>query len=112
MYSSLKSDNSKTVPYEVNSNGKYTFKVSGTYNGKTVEEEKEVIVNQYMSAQGVVQYDAGDWTQEEINELGSLYNYNSSHTVSEACNFTFGGFKAGDSRNSSVSTRWIRNTTI
>ena len=69
------------------------------------------MVSQYISAQ-VVQYDAGNWTQEEINELGSLYNYNSSHTVSEALNFTFGGFKAGDSRNSSVSTRWIRNTTI
>ena len=101
----LKSDNSKTVPYQVSANGKYIFKVSGTYNGKTVEEEKEVIVNQYMSAQGVVQYDAGTWTQEEINELGSLYNYNSSHTASTATglNFTFGGFKAGDSRNSSVS---------
>ena len=99
----LKSDNSKTVPYQVSSNGKYTFKISGTYNGKTVEEEKEVIVNQYMSAQGVVQYDAGNWTQEEINELGSLYNYNSSHTSSYELNFTFGGFKAGDSRNSSVS---------
>ncbi len=107
----LKSDNTKTVPYAVNSNGKYTFKISGTYNGKTVEEEKDVMVSQYISAQ-VVQYDAGNWTQEEINELGSLYNYNSSHTVSEALNFTFGGFKAGDSRNSSVSTRWIRNTTI
>ena len=99
----LKSDNTKTVPYQVSSNGKYTFKVSGTYNGKTVEEEKEVIVNQYMSAQGVVQYDAGNWTQAEINELGSLYNYNSSHTASVELNFTFGGFKAGDSRNSSVS---------
>ena len=99
----LKSDNTKTVPYQVSSNGKYTFKISGTYNGKTIEEEKEVIVNQYMSAQGVVQYDAGTWTQEEINELGSLYNYNSSHTASIALSFTFGGFKAGDSRNSSVS---------
>ena len=56
-----------------------------------------------MSAQGVVQYDAGNWTQEEINELGSLYNYNSSHTAREWLSFTFGGFKAGDSRNSSVS---------
>ena len=99
----LKSDNSKTVPYQVSSNGKYTFKVSGTYNGKTISEEKEVTVNQYMSAQNIVQYDAGNWTQEEINELGSLYNYNSSHTAREWLSFTFGGFKAGDSRNSSVS---------
>ena len=98
-----KTDNSKTVPYQVTTNGKYTFKVSGTYNGKTISEDKDVTVNQYMSAQNVVQYDAGTWTQEEINELGSLYNENSSHTASTALNFTFGGFKAGDSRNSSVS---------
>ena len=35
---SLKSDNSKSIPYPVTSNGKYTFKVSGTYNGKTISE--------------------------------------------------------------------------
>ena len=102
----LKSDNSKTVPYAVNSNGKYTFKVSGTYNGKTVEEEKEVIVNQYMSAQGVVQYDAGNWTQAEIQTLqsNSLYNINKSKTASTATglNFTFGGFTyEGDTTNAS-----------
>ena len=102
----LKSDNSKTVPYEVNSNGKYTFKVSGTYNGKTVEEEKEVIVNQYMSAQGVVQYDAGTWTQEEIQALQSrsLYNINKSKMESTATglDFTFGGFTyEGDTTNAS-----------
>ena len=39
-----KSDNSKTVPYAITANGKYTFIVRGTYNGKTIEEEKEVIV--------------------------------------------------------------------
>ena len=92
----LKSDNTKTVPYAVNSNGKYTFKVSGTYNGKTVEEEKEVIVNQYMSAQGVVQYDAGDWTKEEIEELQgqSLYNINKEKiaNTTTGLDFTFGGF--------------------
>ena len=36
----LKADNTKTIPYEVKENGKYMFKVSGTYNGKTIEEEK------------------------------------------------------------------------
>ena len=40
----LKADNSKTVPYAITANGKYTFIVRGTYNGKTIEEEKEVIV--------------------------------------------------------------------
>ena len=109
----LKSDNTKTVPYAVTKNGKYIFKVSGTYNGKTVEEEKEVIVNQYMSAQGVVQYDAGDWTKEEIEELKSqnLYminkekTYNTTFNLNDSnngLNFTFGGFTyKGDTANES-----------
>ena len=102
----LKSDNSKTVPYQVSSNGKYTFKISGTYNGKTVEEEKEVIVNQYMAAQNIVQYDAGNWTQAEINELKSknLYNINKEKTYgsTSGLNFTFGGFTyEGDTANAS-----------
>ena len=109
----LKSDNTKTVPYAVTENGKYIFKVSGTYNGKTIEEEKEVIVNQYMSAQGVVQYDAGDWTQAEINELKSqnLYMINKEKTKNNTfnlndsnsgLNFTFGGFTyKGDTANES-----------
>ena len=91
-----KTDNSKGVPYQVTSNGKYTFKVSGTYNGKTIEEEKEVIVNQYMSAQGVVQYDAGNWTQAEIQELQgkNLYNINKEKIANTTVglDFTFGGF--------------------
>ena len=102
----LKSDNSKTVPCAVTSNGKYTFIVRGTYNGKTIEEEKEVIVNQYMSAQRVVQYDAGDWTEEEINELKSkkLYNINKEKIVNKTTglDFTFGGFTyKGDTANAS-----------
>ena len=91
-----KTDNSKTVPYKITSNGKYVFKVSGTYNGKTIEEEKEVVVNQYAIAKNIVQYDAGDWTEEEINELKSksLYNINKSKISDRTygLNFTFGGF--------------------
>ena len=109
----LKSDNTKTVPYVVNSNGKYTFKISGTYNGKTVEEEKEVIVNQYMSAKNIVQYDAGNWTQAEIQALQNknLYminkgkTYNSTFNLNDSnsgLNFTFGGFTyKGDTTNAS-----------
>ena len=100
----LKSDNSKTVPYAVTTNGRYTFIVSGTYNGKIIAEEKEVIVNQYMSAQGVVQYDAGDWTEEEIQELKSknLYNINKEKiaNTTTGLDFTFGGFTyKGDTAN-------------
>ena len=71
---------------------------------ETKSNEKKITVQKPLNyaTSGVVQYDAGTWTQEEINELGSLYNYNSSHTTSTALSFTFGGFKAGDSRNSSV----------
>ena len=100
---SLKTDNSKGVPYPVKANGKYTFEVRGTYNGKTVEEEKEVTVNQYKSASYSVQYDAGDWTEEEINELKqqNLYMLNKEKTTNNiynlkdkdtGLNFTFGGF--------------------
>ena len=102
----LKADNSKTVPYAVTENGKYTFIVRGTYNGKTIEEEKEVIVNQYMSAKGVVKYDAGNWTQAEIQELQgkNLYNINKEKAASttSGLNFTFGGFTyKGDTTNAS-----------
>lgn len=98
-------DNTKTVPYQVASNGKYTFKVSGTYNGKTISEDKEITVNQYMSAQGVVQYNAGDWTEEEIQELKkqNLYNINKSkkNIAAVGQNYTtFGGFTyKGDTAN-------------
>ena len=75
-------------------------------DGKTISEEKEVIVNQYMSAQGVVQYNAGDWTKEEIEELQgqSLYNINKEKVANNTTglNFTFGGFTYdGDTANAS-----------
>ncbi len=72
---------------------------------ETKSNEKKITVQKPLNyaTSGAVEYDAGNWTQEEINELGNLYNYNSSHTTSAELNFTFGGFKAGESRNSSVS---------
>ena len=107
----LKSDNSKTVPYEVTTNSKYTFFVSGTYNGKTISEDKEVTVNQYQAQGGFVKYDAGDWTKEEIEQLENkrLYminkekDYNSVYNLNnkdQGLNFTFGGFTyKGDTTN-------------
>ena len=102
----LKSDNTKTVPYQVSSNGKYTFKVSGTYNGKVMEEEKDVIVNQYISAQNLVKYDAGNWTEDEIKTLkeDNLYNINKEKKGGSSAGlvFTFGGFSyEGDTANKS-----------
>ena len=86
------------------------FKVSGTYNGKLIEEEKEVVVNQYKSASNIVQYDAGEWTKEEIEELKNnrLYMLNKEKTNNSIYNlkdnsglkFTFGGFTyKGDTTN-------------
>ena len=96
-----KNDN-KTIPYAITKNGKYIFIVTGTYNGKTITEEKEVLVNQYQSAPDLVKYDAGEWTKEEIEELQNkkLYDINISKTVNDkyklkdntGLNFTFGGF--------------------
>ena len=109
----LKADNSKTVPYAITANGKYTFIVRGTYNGKTIEEEKEVIVNQYKPQGSFVQYDAGEWTKEEIEELQNqnLYMINKEKTdnrtynfddSNSGLNFTFGGFTYdGDTANES-----------
>ena len=59
-----------------------------------------------MSAQGVVQYDAGNWTQAEIQALKSknLYNINKEKITStiSGVNFTFGGFTyEGDTTNAS-----------
>ena len=104
----LKEDSTKTAPYAVTKNGKYTFTVKGTYNGKTITGEKEVIVDQFNEPQ-FVKYDAGTWTQAEINALGNLYNENSSHAASSSLMETFGGFKAGDSRNDSVPS-YFNNT--
>lgn len=97
-----KEDETKTVPFAITKNGKYVFIVKGIYSGKTIEEEKEVEVNKYKSPSGIVQYDAGEWTQEEIAELQSksLYdlNYNRQYNQkyklndSEGLVYTFGGF--------------------
>ena len=99
-----------SVPYSVTSNGKYKFTATGTYQNKTITKEIEVTVNQYQSAQGLVQYDAGDWTEGEINSLknSKLYDLNASHTTSSTFklnsdsgyDFTFGGFTyKGDTAN-------------
>ena len=104
---------SEKVPYQVTANGKYVFNVSGTYNGKEIIEEKEVTVNQYQSVQGLVAYDAGEWTAEEIESLktAGLYNLNASKIASntKGLNFTFGGFTYnGDTANKS----YINNGTV
>ena len=98
------------VPYAVTSNGKYKFAATGIYCNKTITKEIEVTVNQYEAAQGLVQYDAGDWTEEEINDMknNKLYDLNANHIgglefklrSDKGSNFTFGGFTyKGDTTN-------------
>ena len=75
---------------------------------ETKSSEKKITVQKPINyaTSGVVQYDAGNWTQEEIQALQSknLYNINKSKTASPIAelNFTFGGFTyKGDTTNAS-----------
>ncbi len=79
---------------------------------ETKSNEKKITVQKPLNyaRSGVVEYDAGNWTQAEINELGNLYN--SKDYTTEELNFTFSGFKAGDSRNSNVKGRFRRMASI
>ena len=117
----LKDDTSSiTFPYRITKNCKVTFVVTGIYEGKNIEKEIEIVVNKYKSATGLVKYDAGDWTEEEIQELKDqrLYMINKEKIVNgtfnlndkdEGLNFTFGGFTyKGDTTNEEL----IKNGTI
>ena len=115
----INKDDKKSVPYAITKNGKYIFIVTGTYNGKTITEEKEVLVNQYQAATGIVQYDAGEWTKEEIEELQKqkLYDINVKKTINSTykltnntgLNFTFGGFtyKEDSDNQSSINNKTV-----
>ena len=106
-------EDTEVRPYVITRNGTYTFVVTGTYNGKTIEKEIEVKASKYISAGMLVQYDAGDWTEDEINELkkDKLYDINKEKNKGDGTfklnsdsglNFTFGGFTyKGDNENKS-----------
>ena len=98
------------VPYLITKNGNYKFVITAQYNGKKVEIQKNVEVNQFEVATDLVKYDAGKWTKEEIEELKKqkLYNINISHSYNRdfglesenGLNLTFGGFTYdGDNEN-------------
>ena len=97
-------------PYAITKNGKYTFTATGTYNGKTVTKDIKLKISKYKAAINLVQYDAGAWTEAEIDKLKlqNLYMLNKEKTTndlfnlnnSEGLNFTFGGFTyEGDKTN-------------
>ena len=78
--------------------------------GNTIEVISQAIkidsITYNYTATGMVEYDAGSWTQEQINSLKSLnlYNINTAKTASatSGLNFTFGGFTyKGDTANAS-----------
>ena len=111
---------SDTLPYAITKNGTYTFVVTGTYgDGKIITEEIEVKVNKYQATTGLVKYDAGDWTEDEINELKakSLYNINTAKeaNANKGLNFTFGGFTYAKDSLGNVNTtykKYIDNGTV
>ena len=98
------------VPYLITKNGNYKFIITAQYNGKKVEMQKNVEVNQFEVATNLVKYDAGKWTKEEIDKLKEqkLYNININHSYNRdfglesesGLNLTFGGFTYdGDNEN-------------
>lgn len=106
----LKDDESKTLPFEITKNGTYTFIATGVYEGKTITKEIAIKVEKYRMQGGFVQYDAGDWTKEEIEDLQNLklYELNAKHITNgvykvsddNGFNLTFGGYTyKGDSKN-------------
>ena len=75
-------------------------------NTLEIISEKIVITTYNYTSVNMVEYDAGDWTQDEINSLSSLklYNINTSRNANAESNlnFTFGGFTyKGDTTNTS-----------
>ena len=88
----------------------YTNKISSVgkenrKDGKNDTTEPDLTIYNY-TATGMVEYDAGSWTQEEINQLKSLnlYNINVEKAASSTSglNLTFGGFTyKGDTTNAS-----------
>ena len=111
---------SDTLPYAITKNGTYTFVVTGTYGeGKIITKEVEIKVNKYQAATGLVKYDAGDWTEAEINTLNekSLYNINTAKVASTdiGLNFTFGGFTYAKDSSGNANTTYaneISNGTV
>lgn len=96
---------SPEVPYAVTKNGSYNFTITGTITetGETVTKKVTVKVDQYsvaLKAGDFVNYTAGDWTEEEITALGSLYAGEDLPTSSTPNQF--GGFKVGDSKDASI----------
>lgn len=90
------------LPFKITKNGKYKFIATGIYEGKTITKDIEISVNKYKAAMGLVKYDAGEWTQEEIEELqkNKLYDLNENYAANatlkldsdSGINLTFGGF--------------------
>ena len=111
---------SDTLPYAITKNGTYTFVVTGTYGeGKTITKEVEVKVNKYEATKWLVQYDAGNWTEDEINALKvkKLYNINTAKKASgnEELKFTFGGFTYKEDSSGNANTTYaneISNGTV
>lgn len=95
-------EDKKSIPYEITQNGVYTFIVIGMINGQTITKEVNVNVNKFKIQGGYVQYDAGDWTESEIEELKEKSQY-------EGYGFTFSGFtfKGNSQRTSEIETGTI-----
>ena len=103
----------------INSNGTYKFTIIVTVDGEDYKTIYTYTVTVYEVYAGYVKYDAGDWTQEEIEELENnyLYDINKNRNInatyklkdSNGLNFTFGGFtyKEDNANKESIEDRTI-----
>ena len=72
-------------------------------------KEIEIEVKKYKTAPNLVKYDAGEWTQEEIETLKSQSLYDINIGKRNGAKFTFGGFTyKGNSENS----KYINDKTV
>lgn len=94
--------NEVLIDYDVNLGTEYIFEITSE-SGITTKEKiciREIPIAFKVNIGAFIDYDAGVWTQEQINLLGDLYNGNSIPTK----DYLFGGFSVGDSRNNSISS--------
>ena len=71
-----------------------------TIGSKTIIFTNDFLIADVVKVGDFVDYKAGIWTQNEIDNLGSLYSGESLPTTAGK----FGGFKAGDSKDNSIET--------
>lgn len=107
----------KQLPYTTDGiETEITFVITGIVDGKEYVREKKIsIVDRYREAfiadqvqiGDFVNYSVGNWTQEDIDQIGSYYSGSAIPTTANM----FGGFEVGVSKDSSINPSTSENNT-